>query len=92
MRFAAVRLSLYEFRRDRREAVFLFVRPQRLGQVNAAGRPYAAPNVGYWGNNGQKAAFGQCGLSANDPNRRFLTRIAFAAGTPPGLIQRGAAS
>jgi hypothetical protein len=36
---------LIGFRRDRRESVFLFVRPtanRRLGQVNAAGRPYAA--------------------------------------------------
>jgi hypothetical protein len=24
-----------------------------FGQVNAAGRPYAAPNVGFWGNGGQ---------------------------------------
>jgi hypothetical protein len=37
---------LIGFRRDRREAVFLFVRPsanRRLGQVNAAGRLYVAP-------------------------------------------------
>src|ERR1035438_10287347 len=25
-----------------------------LEPVNAAGRPYAAPNVRYWGNNGQR--------------------------------------
>ncbi len=29
------------------------------GQVNAAGRPYAAPDVRYWANNGQYAVFGQ---------------------------------
>jgi hypothetical protein len=38
-----------------------------LGQVNAAGRPYAAPNVRYWGNSGQRRILARDGLSAFDP-------------------------
>jgi hypothetical protein len=38
-----------------------------LGQVNAAGRPYAAPNGRCWTNNGQTAVDGLIGSAANDP-------------------------
>jgi hypothetical protein len=41
--------------------------PGRLGQVNAAGRPYAAPDVRYWSNSGQNWILARDGLSANDP-------------------------
>ena len=43
--------------------------PAIAAQVNAAGRPYAAPDVGYWANNGQRAARRPNNSAANDPKR-----------------------
>jgi hypothetical protein len=48
-------------------AVFLIQECARLGQINAAGRPYAAPNVRYW-TKADKGGFWRVGvLSAYDP-------------------------
>jgi hypothetical protein len=40
-------------------------------KVNAAGRPYAAPNVGFWANSGQSWILASCGYDANDPKRTY---------------------
>jgi hypothetical protein len=42
--------------------------------VNAASRPYAAPNVRYWGNSVQKSILAPDDLSANDPTATFQHR------------------
>jgi hypothetical protein len=36
---------------------------------DAVGRPYAAPNVGYWANSGQSWILASSGHDANDPKR-----------------------
>jgi hypothetical protein len=55
------------------------------GQVNAAGRPYAAPNVRYWGKSGQRSFLAHDGLSAYDPTATLAVHCGngFDAGFSP---------
>jgi hypothetical protein len=44
-------------------------------KVNAAGRLYAAPNVGFWANSGQSWILASSGYDANDPSRTLPARV-----------------
>jgi hypothetical protein len=58
---------------------------RRLRQVNAAGRPDAAPDVRYWSNSGQTWFLARDGLSANDPTATLAVHCGngFDAGFSP---------